>query len=849
MLVRFIKLNSCLALLLIAHISYGQVPPGRNMSFQPKTGRLFGKVVDAQTNKGMEAVSVQLYTASADSLIGGMLTRANGDFNFDNIPVKDSIRVIISAVGAKEKELVAFLGDHKSGQKDLGNIKVEQDAQYLEDVTVVGQKPALQMGIDRKVFNADKSLVAAGGTAIDLMSSIPSVSVDVDGNVLLRNASPQILVDGRPTILTLDQISADNIERVELVTNPSAKFDAASTGGIINIVMKKNKKGGLNGMASLGIGTPDVYNGNLNLNYREGKVNLFGSANINATGGQPKGQAFRQNKKDGIITDYFNQRSVTDKQNLFSSYRFGLDYFIDNRNTLSLTQNITIGSFDNKETQEQEYLDNNKILQYTGSRLSDGDFGFNRYGTQLFYKHSFAEPGKEITADLTYNNGSGHSESTILNSYHSPDGTPFKPRNRVRNNGGNNNNQWTLQMDYINPISEDARLETGLRSYLNNYTSENNSFSLAEDGLETKLPLSNNYKYREIINALYITYTDKWKDIGYQVGLRAEQSQFDGELVDKARKFGYSYPDKMNNLFNAFFPSLYLTKEVGDGQEIQLNYSRRIRRPDFWRLNPFIDINDPVNLRQGNPELRPEFTNALEFNYNKTYLSGNFLGVVYYRNTEGDMTQYSDTITQAQYEQLNDAAIDPNAILNTYINAKSSNRLGLELTVQQRLGTQLDFTPTLTMEYRNVSAAVNDMNLSNEGFNWEAKLTVNYKILAPQSPILKNMGFQVVGEYESPEVIPQGKREAQYKVDLAIRKDLLKNNRGSITLGVNDVFDTRKFGVIYDTESFYQDFYRRRNVRSFKVTFAYKFGKSDFSLFKKDQRRGQREDDSEEMMP
>lgn len=840
------SLLSWVVLILITNMAMAQMPPsGPGPQLM---GRLYGKVVDAKTNKGIEAVSVQLLAASKDSLIGGMLTRPNGDFNFENLPVSDSIKVIISAVGAKEQQIMVSLGLNGAPmQKDLGNIKIEQDAQYLGNVTVVAQKPALQMGIDRKVFNADKSLTAAGGTAIDLMKNIPSVSVDVDGNVQLRNASPQVFVDGRPTILTLDQIPADNVERVELITNPSAKFDAASTGGIINVVLKKNKKSGLNGMASIGAGTPEILNGNLNINYRQGKVNLFASGGYNASGGKAKGETYRENKRDGITQDYFNQLSVNDRQNKFTNIRFGGDYFIDNRNTLSLTQNITMGRFNNEETQEQLYLNSSKVMQYRGDRLSDSRNQFDRFGTQLFYKHSFAHPGKELTADVNFNTGGGRNESSILNTYSYPDGSPFKTPNRVNNQGKNDNNQLTVQVDYVNPISENAKLETGVRSYINNFTSTFNAFSIAENGESTKLPLSNNYKYRETVNAFYITYSDKWKGIGYQAGLRAEQSRFDGELVDSAQKFGYDYPNSLNNIFDALFPSLFLTKEIGDGQQLQLNYSRRIRRPDFWRLNPFIDISDPVNLRQGNPALRPEFTNSFEFNYSNTYSTGNFLGVIYYRNNQGDITQYSDTISAEKYQQLNNAAVDPNAILNTFINAQSTNRLGFELTLQQKFGKGFDITPTFNMQYRKVNAVINSLDLSNEGFNWDAKLIANYKLSAPGSAVFNNLGFQAVGQYESPSVIPQGKRKEQYNVDLAIRKDFLKNNRGTLTFAINDVFNTRRFGVIYDTETFYQDFYRRRDIRSFKLTFAYKFGNPDFSLFKKGDKRPQHDDEDDDM--
>ena len=268
-----------------------------------------------------------------------------------------------------------------------------------------------------------------------------------------------------------------------------------------------------------------------------------------------------------------------------------------------------------------------------------------------------------------------------------------------------------------------------------------------------------------------------------------------------------------------------------------MNYSRRIRRPNFWQLNPFIDINDPVNISQGNPQLHPEFTNSFEFNYNQRYEKGNFLGSIYYRNNQGDITRYSDTISAAQYQQLNNAAVDPNAIVNTFINAQYTNRLGAEFTLQHKLGKNFDVTPSINFQYRKVKAEVGDLNLSNSGFNWDSKLIANYKIETEKPSFFNNFGFQVIGEYESPEVVPQGKRLEQYSVDFALRKDFLKDKKAALTFSINDVFNTNKYGSIYDTENFYQESFSRRNVRSFRINFSLKFGKADFKLFNKNTQR------------
>jgi outer membrane receptor protein involved in Fe transport len=810
---------------------------------------LFGKVIEGKSNKGVEAASVQVFALMIngdgqryDSLIGGMLTKPNGEFNFINLTLPDSFSVRVTAQGFAEnsKTVAMDRSDQANVGMDVGNIKLASEADLLGSVTVVAQRPSLQMGIDRKIFNVDKNITSTGGTAVDVMKNIPSVSVDVEGNVTLRNTSPQIFVDGRPTILTLQQIAADDIERVELITNPSAKFDAASSGGIINVVLKKNKKLGINGMASVGTGTPDILTGNLSLNIRQGKVNFFGSASYNRSGGLAKSESRRQNKDNGIITDYFNQQSRNDRSRRFQNFRLGMDYFIDNRNTITISQHFVRGRFANFETQSQQFLDINQDLVQTGSRYYNSNAQFKRSNTQLNYTHSFPKKGMEWTADVTYNKGSGFNRALINNLYYNPDGSPSSPANNVRNNGDNDNEQLTLQTDFVTPFSEDSKLEAGLRLFMQDNANVYNAFSL-NNATEVKLPLSTNVRYDESVSAAYVTYSNKWKGIRFQAGLRGEYSKFNGELVDSVQTFGYSLPLDIGNVFDGLFPSLYITRELGDGKEMQINFSRRIRRPNFWQLNPFIDINDPLNIRQGNPRLRPEYTNSFELNYNHRYTGGNFLGSVYFRNNDDDITMFSDTISAEQYKKLNNAAIDPNAILNTFINAQYTNRLGAELTLNQAFG-KFELVPNVNLQYRKVKAVVGDMNLSNQGFNWEGKLIMTYKF-GTKSTVLKNTSLQLTGEYESREIIPQGRNKEQYEMDFALRKEFLKNRAAAVTFAVNDIFNSDRWGQIYDTENFYQDAYRRWNVRNFRVSFSYRFGKSDFKIGQRENRAGGGGDD------
>lgn len=811
----------------------------------PAQNTILGKVLELGTNKPLESASVQLFIKVKDSITGDykdsliavMLTMPNGDFSFNKIPFYDSLRLDISSVGHASASV--NIPTRKTDSKppiryDAGNIVMARETQTLEGIVITATTPPMKMGIDKKIFDVGQSLTAKGGTAVDVMKTIPSLSVDIDGNVELRNSTPTIFVDGRPTILTLDQIPSDDIDRIELITNPSAKYDASSSGGIINIILKKNKRRGFNGLVSLTGGTPGVFRGNANLNLRQGKVNFFLSGGYNTSDGTSKGSSDRINKMNGIAQDYFSQESENERLREFKSIRGGFDYFMDNRNILTLTQGYTQGDFSNNENQTQEYLDINHNLTRYGLRNSKSAFTFRRNNSQANYTHKFPHDGEELNASLNVNYGGVDNHTKIINSYFLPDNTSDGDPQLVRNEGTNSNNQWEAKIDYTNPVTENKKIESGLRSYVNNYESLFNTFSV-NGSTETKLPLSNHYKYTEQVHAAYFTFTNRIGDFGYQLGLRGEYSKFDGTLIDSAQKFGYTYPSALKNIWDALFPSIFLSQKISDKEELQLNYSRRVRRPDFWQLNPFVDINDPQNIQQGNPQLKPEFRNSFEFNYSNSYGGGNnFLATLYYKNTQGDITRYSDTITTEQYEQLNNSAVDPNAILNTFINANSTNNTGLELTLQQKVFKGFEVTPSISMSYRKVNAKVKSIDLSNEGFDWEAKMQINYKVNAnKETSFWKNFSFQMNGEYESPRVIPQGKRLESYSIDLALRKDLFKNNKGTVIFSINDLFNSDRHGVIYDTPSFYQESYSRWSVRSFRLTFSYKFGDANFQLFKR----------------
>ena len=348
--------------------AFSQMPGGmggmKNMK-DPKLGRVYGKVLDANTGTPVEYASVQVLWFNKDSLLGGSLVKENGDFAVDGLPSFGQVRVRIKFIGYKDYLQKVFIVPPDKIDQDLGNIKLSVDDKLLKEVDVVAEKSAVVLSIDKRTYNVEKDLSVKGGTAVDVMKNIPGLTVDADGNVQLRNQSPTIFVDGRPTTLTLQQIPADQIDRVEIITNPSVKFDASSTGGILNVVMKRNNKPGYNGMVMAYVGTGDRYGGMANINVKQGKWNtsLMYSyyQGINNTNGFTK----RTNLDSGVTTGYFNQENKTQMTNIFNFGRLGIDYYIDNRNTITLNGMIVAGQFKTTDNQKYDAEYNNTIVPFS----------------------------------------------------------------------------------------------------------------------------------------------------------------------------------------------------------------------------------------------------------------------------------------------------------------------------------------------------------------------------------------------------------------------------------------------------------------------------------------------------
>lgn len=847
-------------------VSFAQMPGGfqrGGQQGQMPTGRFYGKIVDV-ANKGIEAASVVLITTKMDSatkkpkevVVGGMLTSNTGDFSVENVPLFGRYKLKITGIGYQSIEKqVAFdmpnrnnmsAGDQSAMlsalDKDLGNIKLELDNHVLNNVTVTASKPLLQLGIDRKIFNVEKNIVSAGGSAVDVMKNVPSLNVDIDGNVTLRNAAPQIFVDGRPTNLTLEQIPADAIESVEIITNPSAKFDASGgTAGILNIVMKKNRRVGYSGNLRANVDSRGRIGSGGDVNIRQNKINFFASANYNQRKSLGSGTTTRNTL--GTKPNNSLQEDESTMKGGFGFGRFGIDYFIDNRNTLTLTQSFMRASM-SPNSMSSIYTDttNNDSFDNLQERASDSRNKFRNQSSQASFKHNFPKAGHEWTVDATYNKGKNENNNTITSNYFDLPGNVFDRTYVQQQFGSGNNENLIVQTDYSNPLTDKSKLELGARTSVRKVNSGTDYYIIDGNGFKIPIAAQNIvYNSKDQVYAAYGTYSSKVKNFGYQLGLRAESSTYEGELVNKGETFNIDFPISL-------FPSVFLSQKINDLNDLQLNYSRRINRPGFWQLFPFVDISDSLNISHGNPVLKPEFTNSFELSYSKTFKNrDNFIASVYFKNTNNLITRF----LQPEYVD----AYKDTMLVSSYVNANKSYVTGLELTGRNKITKFWDLTSNVNLFTAKIK--LDDQPAPDQFVSYFIKINNSFKLP-------KNFSLQISGDYQSKIVsspggngggfggggrggggfggggmfgggmsASQGYIRPNYGVDAAIRFDFLKEKRASLSVNVNDILRTRKYDAHTESAFFTQDAQRRRDAQVLRLNFNWRFGKFDANLFKR----------------
>ena len=837
-----IKKLLLITLILSGFISLNAQPPaGFPGAGMPASGHIFGKITDS-AGKAISGASVIILQSKYDSiakknkdvLLKGLTTKNNGEFNFEELPVGKPLQLSISNLGYEAiKQPVTFAPP--SFEKDLGNISLKQQQAELTNVVVTASTKSLRLDIDKKVFTVDKNIVSTGGTAQDVMKNVPGINVDIDGNVTLRNSAPQLYIDGRPTTLTLDQIPSDAIESVEVITNPSAKYDASGGGaGILNLVLKKNRKTGYNGNVRLGADKRGAVNAGGDLNVRQGKFNVTASGMLNQMKGRTTGTTERLNLNTTPQT-LVNQYDYNKNNGAFMFGKLGVDYFITNKTTLSLAGIRVHGEFKPSDVLDvnTDSLYNTGILSSYSQRYSNSKREFNGGGLVFGMKHLFAKQGEELTVDANYFTGKMESSGDYSTYYYGDSKDILKSTYLQKADGYGNDKNLVIQTDYTKPLGKQTKLETGLRAALRSRDNINRNYTYnpSAGAYELISSASTNYSNTDNVYAAYATVSSTIKNFGYKIGLRAESSSYEGTLNNTNQKFSSKYPVSL-------FPSLFLSQKLNNNQELQVSVTRRVNRPNFFNLIPFTDYSDSLNITRGNPALVPEFTTSFELAYLKTFKGNNsFLASAYYKKTNNLITRYIDTAYNS--------ASGKQDLVNTFVNANSSYTAGLELTSTNTITKWWDMTTNINI----YNSKINTDNVTGTSqpalWSWFGKYNSNFKLP-------KNFTAQLSATYQSKTNLPintnqgmggppqmqsmsasQGYISPSWGMDIAVKKSFLKNNAAALTLSVSDIFRTRVSNQYSESAYFTQQYNRLRDPQMVRLTFSYRFGKMDTGLFKR----------------
>jgi outer membrane receptor protein involved in Fe transport len=790
------------------------------------------KLVDATNNEAVPFATAVIINRRTKATVKAGQTTAEGNLSIPNLPagvytfkisyvgyqtmVRDSISI-------KDNQIV-----------NLGTIKMKAaKGTALNEVVIQGQKAAMQLGIDKKVFSVDQSLVSEGGSATDLLANVPSVQTDIDGNVSLRGSSGvRVLIDGKPSLIAggnvaqiLQSIPASSIESVEVITNPSAKYDAEGQSGIINIVLKKNTKLGFNGNVALTAGNRENYNANTSLSFQNSKFNLFG--NYSYRYGNRIGGGFNniQYLNTAVGSPVFADQ-LTDSRSLDKGHnvKAGIDYNIAEKSVLSFS-----GGFNIRTNDQLEYLNIDKLNAQRGpvelsNRNNDNNGKGNSFDLNLDFAQKFKKPKEELIFNLNFSEGNNDNYQFYNTDIYNVNGISANDLIFERNLRDGWNRNYNIQADYVRPVGTAGRIEAGYRTQIRNADSETDARSLS-DSTGTYLKnyaVSNSFDSKEQIHAIYLNYQNQIGNFGYQLGLRGE----DAELNTSSGQFSPSNvvysPGKV--AYTRIYPSVFLSQKLQNEQQIQLSYSRRVNRPRGWDTNPFLDVSNPLSWQQGNPNLKPEDVHAFELGYSKYFKKVSFISSLYLRQT-------NDVIQRVRSEP------DVNGVtVTTPQNLTRNISSGVELISKVDLIKVWNFTANVNLYQSKIEGVPAFGILENSGFSWNANLTNNFTL-----PY--NISLQVRADYRAAEVMAQGKRNAMYGVDAGAKYDF-PNKKSSLSLNVRDVFSTRRWSMTTEANNTIVNFERYMQGTMANLTYSYRFGKTTFTP--KKPKREQQEQGSEE---
>lgn len=762
----------------------------------PANKTIRGHVLDSLSGQPLEFASVAAFRMRDSLLVSGSITNSKGLFSIPQI-TSGKYMLRVTFVGYQTKECGPFTVSQQSGDVvDVGKIQISLSSASLNAVEIVGEKPFVEMNLDRKVVNIEGNVTIAGGTAIDVLETVPSVTVDMDGNVSFRGSeNVTILIDGRPANFAgsrkavLDQIPADMISSVELITNPSARYDPEGTSGIINIILKKRKEQNTTVIASLNANSNLGYSGNIAVSHGFKKLNVYANYDLRSDRRKGEGKTTRYSFNSNNPVYLQEQTSESESRSLGHSFKLGADYFLNTRNTLgfSVNGNLRNSTSDSYNLNSEKDNSLNFLRNYRNDNL--GDNSHNMFNSNLYYTLKFDKPKQLLQIDLNYSSGNFESFTEQSRSYFSQDWTAIDSLERWMENIRSNSLNTTIlgKIDYTHPIGENAKLEAGAHVTMRTMTSDNFYYAGYESFEELLLDTlrSNIFSFNEDVYALYTNFSqtinEKWS---YSAGLRFEFAQ--------AKPRVNNDPVIYLNEYYSLYPTAAFSRKIRDGEEMQLTYSKRVNRPSFHSLSPFIDYTDSPNLRGGNPYLKPEYIHSLELGYMKIWKKTSFMPSVFYKRTVDLISRfrvtYQDTLSLATYE-----------------NIASADAFGVELIVNQTINKWWRLNMSASLFRTLINGENLDSDLTADDFSYSGNLNSTMKLT-------KSLDLQLNAMYRGPRIMLQGQRDAMYFVNAGLRYQAIENKL-TVNLNVRDIFNTMKFGVTMIDETFSFDVYRKWQSR------------------------------------
>ena len=776
---------------------------GRIFAQPDDAGVVTGTVVAAATSQPVEYVALALTPKAGGPAVRTAVTDAKGAFAFEQVAFGDYV-VSFGLVGTDQQKTPPFSVDARHRSHDLGRLLLGEPAVKMDKVEVSARQTAFHNSIDRKVYYVGKDIQSATGSASDLLRNIPSVQVDLEGNVSLRgNENVLILINGRTSTLmgpnramVLEQMPADSIEKIEVITNPSAKYKPNGTAGIINLALKRKRDPGYSGVLRANAGNDRRYNAGVTANYNPGKYNLFGTASVRQDD-RPRYATDVRSHSDAttgsVVTT--EQTTVEQARPLSRLAQLGVDYTVDEENKLGAAAHYNRRTIDRRSTVSN--LTRNATGAVTGDydrRRTDPEFERSLEGNAT-WQHSFATEGHELNLELKHDRTTEQEDNRYSNVHR----TPFVSATFDNTLIKNTETSTEAIAEYVRPFAHDARLEAG-------YTRETNkrdmdfrgSFLHPATGAWTPdATVTNRFIYEDTIHSLYVTYGRPVGKFGFLGGARLEQAYIDTNQVT-TRVTG-------RNDYFRLYPSLHLNYNLSDTGQLQLNYSHRIRRPEGDELNPFPEYQDPFNLRAGNPRLRPEDTHSFETGYQYKQDETTYLAALYFRQSYHgftDVTRYINSTT----------------LLTTRENLASGRSGGLELVATTNLWSKVAVNFSSNAYYSEINARNLGFSARKSTIAWNAKLNANWH--ATKSDLV-----QLNTNFTAKRLTAQGYRLPTFVANLGYRHEFA-DKRTAFILTVSDVFHSLRERTHINTAALHEEIVRRRSGRIVYAGLLYNFGKA-----------------------